>query len=108
MNDFVSKWAGYGPIFQSLLRIVAGLMFLLAGTTLMFAFPGPASGMSGAPPLMSQMGIGGVLLVGGGALMVRLSGTAGGTGTQLLDLHAPNGGALPAGSKIGIAVLRIQ
>ncbi len=47
-------------------------------------------------------------LKGGGALLVRVSGTPGAAGTQLLDLHAINGGALPAGSKIGIAVLRIQ
>ena len=50
----------------------------------------------------------GTQLKGGGALMVKLTGTAGSTGTQLLDLRAPNGSALPAGSKIGIAVLRIQ
>ncbi len=48
------------------------------------------------------------VLKGGGAMLVRISGTPGAAGTQLLDLHAANGGALPTGSKIGIAVLRIQ
>ncbi len=47
-------------------------------------------------------------LKGGGALLVRISGTPGGSGTQLLDLRASDGSALPAGSKIGIAVMRIQ
>ena len=70
MNDFSAKWSGYAPYFHSLLRIVAGLMFMLAGTTILFSFPSGGPGMTGAPPLTSQMGIGGILLAGGGALMV--------------------------------------
>ncbi|MES2179458.1 MAG: Ig-like domain-containing protein [Gemmatimonadota bacterium] len=46
-------------------------------------------------------------LKGGGAMLLKLTG-AGGTATQLLDLHGPNGGALGGGSTIGITVLRIQ
>jgi hypothetical protein len=45
-------------------------------------------------------------LHGGGAMVVKLS--AGGAGPQLLDLHDPQGNPLPAGTSIGIAVLRIQ
>jgi len=37
--SFIDRWAGWGPQMQSLLRIVAGAMFLLAGTTKIFAFP---------------------------------------------------------------------
>ena len=70
MNDLISKWSGYGPYFQSFLRMVAGAMFMLSGTMLLFGFPAFAPGMTSAPPLISQMGIGGILLVGGGALML--------------------------------------
>jgi hypothetical protein len=47
-------------------------------------------------------------LKGGGAMLVKITGTPGAAGTQLLDLHSVSGDALPASSKIGIAVLRIQ
>ena len=70
MNDLVSKWSGCAPYFQSVLRMVAGVMFMLSGTMLMFGFPSFAPGMTSAPALMSQMGIGGILLTGGGAVMV--------------------------------------
>ena len=47
-------------------------------------------------------------LKGGGAMLLKITGTPGAAGTQLLDLRAATGDALPAASKIGIAVLRIQ
>lgn len=50
----------------------------------------------------------GTSLKGGGAMLLRISGTTGAPGTQLLDLRAATGNALPTDSKIGIAVLRIQ
>ena len=46
-------------------------------------------------------------LRGGGAMLVKL-GAGSPSGTQVLDLHAIGGTALPAGTNIGIAVLRIQ
>lgn len=55
-----------------LLRIVAGFMFLTAGTMKVFGFPPGAPGM---PPFtfLSQMGIGGVLeTVGGTAILIGL------------------------------------
>jgi hypothetical protein len=48
-----------------------------------------------------------VTLRGGGAMLMRLSGTPAGT-TQLLDLHAVGGAGLPAASFMGVAVLRVQ
>jgi len=47
------------------LRIVAGLVYMTAGTTILFSFPPPPAGM---PPLvlLSQMGIGGMLEMVGG------------------------------------------
>jgi hypothetical protein len=46
-------------------------------------------------------------LKGGGAMLLRMSGPATAT-TQLFDLHAVGGGALPSTSNLGIAILRIQ
>ena len=70
--------------------------------------PPPAAPLAIRQAAFGTSFLAGTQLRGGAALMVRLTGTAGSTGTQLLDLRTPNGGALPAGSKIGIAVLRIQ
>lgn len=55
------------PKVLSLLRIVAGLMFIQHGTQKIFSFPAEARGPF---DLMSQMGIGGVLELVGGALIV--------------------------------------
>lgn len=51
----------------SLLRIVAGLMFVQHGTQKIFGFPQAANGPF---ELMSQMGVGGVLELVGGVLIV--------------------------------------
>lgn len=54
----------------AIFRIVAGLMFISAGTTKLFGVP--ASPMPDAPTvaLLSQMGVGSVLEIVGGALIV--------------------------------------
>ena len=49
------------------LRIITGLMFMQHGTQKIFSFPAEARGPF---ELMSQMGIGGVLELAGGALIV--------------------------------------
>jgi hypothetical protein len=48
-----------------------------------------------------------VTLKGGGAMLMRLGGSST-TGTQLLDLHALGGAALPTTSFVGVSVLRLQ
>lgn len=69
ITNLITKWTAWGPQLQSLLRIVAAFMFIQAGTMKLFAFP------VGMPPdgstanLMSQVGIGGILEVFGGALL---------------------------------------
>jgi putative oxidoreductase len=68
MNDLFVKWSGYAPYFQSLLRIAAGVIFVLFGATLLFGVPAAPKG--GTPPIMSQMGVGGILEFVGGLLMV--------------------------------------
>jgi putative oxidoreductase len=53
----------------AVLRIVAGLMFFWAGTTKIFGWPPPPIPMP-AIELLSQIGIGGLMEVVGGALIV--------------------------------------
>ena len=68
----ITKWQSFEPQLRSVLRIMAGFMFMLAGTTKLFAWP--AAGHGGGPvELMSQMGLAGVLeFVGGFLLMIGL------------------------------------
>lgn len=88
----------WGPRMLSVLRIVAAFMFILAGTSKLFAFP------VGMPPdgqtatLMSQVGIGGVLEALGGALLLLGLFTrpvafllAGEMAVAYFQFHAPNG-----------------
>ena len=62
-----SVWA---PRLQSVLRIVAAFMFVLSGTSKLFAFPEGMPPDGGTAKLMSQVGIGGILEVFGGGLML--------------------------------------
>lgn len=66
----VAKWSSWGPELQSLLRIVAALMFILAGTMKLFAFPAGVPPNGGTVPWLSQLGFGALLEVVGGALML--------------------------------------
>lgn len=59
--------SAHAPKVLALLRIVTGLMFMQHGTQKIFGFPAPARGPF---ELFSQMGIGGVLELVGGALIV--------------------------------------
>jgi putative oxidoreductase len=69
-RNISSKWQACAPYFQSLLRIVAAIMYMMAGTTKLFAFP------AGIPPngdtvkLMSQLGLAGILETFGGFLLI--------------------------------------
>jgi putative oxidoreductase len=53
-----------------LLRVVSGVLMLSAGGLILFGWFGGIPGHPGRPPLLSQMGIGGVLEFVGGALIV--------------------------------------
>jgi len=69
-RNIFSKWQACAPYFQSMLRIVAGFMFMTAGTSKLFAFS------AGIPPngdtvkLMSQLGLAGILETFGGFLLL--------------------------------------
>jgi putative oxidoreductase len=66
----IAKWKSWAPQLQSVLRIVAAFVFIPAGTSKLFAFPVgmPPDGSTAQP--MTQVWIGGVLEVVGGALML--------------------------------------
>jgi putative oxidoreductase len=64
MADSLARWA---PVLRSVLRIAAAFLFMAHGTQKLFGFPS-----SGRPTvaLFSQMGLAGVLEVGGGLLLL--------------------------------------
>ena len=82
-----------------LLRVVSGLLFFQAGTTKLFGwFGGIPAAMGGQPPLLSQMGIGGILEVFGGlAVMLGLFTRpvafilSGEMAVAYFQFHAPHG-----------------
>ena len=65
-----AKWAACTPYLHSVLRIVAAFMFIQTGTMKLFALPAGIRPDGGTVPLLSQMGLGGLLEVGGGLLML--------------------------------------
>jgi len=73
MSTVIEGWLARAPELRSALRIVAGLMFLMAGTSKLFAWPVgmPPNGSTAA--FGSQIWIGGLLeFVCGGLLTVGL------------------------------------
>ena len=58
----------YTPYAIAALRIATALIFMLHGTQKLFGFPAPPQ--SGLPPLLSLLGIGGVLELVGGFLIL--------------------------------------
>jgi putative oxidoreductase len=68
--NLVATWSAGTPYLMSVLRIVAASMFILAGTAILFAFPAGIPPTGGTAPLMSQIWIGGVLELVGGALLL--------------------------------------
>ena len=66
----LARWSSFGPQLQSVLRIVAALIYVVAGTVILFAFPVGMPPNGGTAPLTSQIGLGGALEVIGGGLLV--------------------------------------
>jgi putative oxidoreductase len=70
--SLVAKWRTFAPQLLSALRIVAAFMFMQSGAIILFSFPVPMPDGATAP-LMSEIGIGGILeLFGGGLLLLGL------------------------------------
>jgi len=68
--NLISRWPTYAPHLQSILRIVAAFMFILAGTMKLFAFPAGVPPHGGTVQLMSQAGLGGIFETFGGVFLL--------------------------------------
>lgn len=68
--NLIAKWPARAPHLQSILRIVAAFMFILAGTTKLFAFPAGMPPEGNTARLLSQIGMAGILETFGGALLL--------------------------------------
>jgi putative oxidoreductase len=66
----VSKLSSWAPHLRSILRVVVGGTFMLAGTSKLFAFPVGMPPNGGTASFPSQTWVGGVLEVFGGALFL--------------------------------------
>jgi putative oxidoreductase len=66
----IARWQAWSPYLHSVLRITAAIMFILAGTVKLFAFPVGMPPNGGTATLMSQIGIGGILETFGGILIL--------------------------------------
>lgn len=105
VDGFYSNWA---PRLRSVLRMIAGFMFIAHGTQKLFNAP---PGQSGAVPPMSFMGLAGILELAGGLLILFglftrptafiLSGMM---AVAYFMAHAP-GGFLPLVNRGELAVL---
>ena len=96
MADFSFLPARWGPPLRSVLRVVAAFLYMLHGTQKLFGFP--AEGPSQTVPLLSQMGLAGVLETFGGLLILLGLFTrpvafvlAGEMAVAYFQAHAPQG-----------------
>jgi putative oxidoreductase len=70
LKNISAKWIAVNPYFLALLRIVASVIFILAGTSKLFAFPIGMPPNNSTANLLTQIGIGGILEVFGGGLIL--------------------------------------
>ena len=69
-SNLTNIWTRWDSRLQSVLRMVASFMFILAGTTKLFAFPAGIPPNGGTVALTSQLGFGAVLETFGGTLLL--------------------------------------
>jgi putative oxidoreductase len=65
-----TSWPMVEPQMRSVLRIVTAILFILAGTSKLFAFPVGMPPNGATAELLSQIGIGGIIEVIGGTLVL--------------------------------------
>jgi putative oxidoreductase len=70
MATTTSRWAGWAPWLQSVLRIIAAFVFMQFGTAKLFVFPGPLMPGMGPVPAFTLPWFAGVLETFGGALVL--------------------------------------
>jgi putative oxidoreductase len=66
----IARWPTLAPYLLSLLRIVAAFMFILAGTMKLVALPAGMPPNDETAPLLSELGLAGVLETFGGGLLL--------------------------------------
>ncbi|MGH2395445.1 MAG: DoxX family protein [bacterium] len=96
--NLVAEWSAWAQYLQSVLRIMAASIFVLAGTAILFAFPAGIPPTGGTAPVMSQIWIGGILeLIGGTLLLLGLFTRpvafllSGEMAVAYFQFHAPQG-----------------
>jgi putative oxidoreductase len=109
MTDWNTFSAGWTPRLLSVLRIVTAFLFIAHGAQKLFGFLAPPGAPT--PPLLSQIGIGGILEFFGGLLLLLglftrpvafiLSGMM---AVAYFQMHAP-GGFWPLQNKGELAAL---
>jgi putative oxidoreductase len=70
MKNLTDKWISWTPYLHGILRIVSALLFMMSGSMKLFAFPMGVPPNGGTVPLLSQMGLGGILEFFGGLLLL--------------------------------------
>ena len=97
-STIVDRWTSYAPYFKALLRLVAGFMFILAGTSKLFAFPAGMPPDNSTAQMFTQVWVGGVLeFVGGSLIFLGLFTRpvafllAGEMAVAYFQFHAPGG-----------------
>jgi putative oxidoreductase len=98
LSNIIKKWQQLGPYMQSLLRITAAIMFIMAGTVKLFAFPIGMPPNGGTANLFTQIGLGGIIETFGGLLLLIGLFTrpvafilAGEMAVAYFQFHAPRG-----------------
>jgi putative oxidoreductase len=72
-TSLTARWISWAPNLLSILRIVTAAMFMLYGTTKLFAIPAAVMPGGGTAPITSLAGVAGALeLVGGAFLLLGL------------------------------------
>ena len=96
-SNLAARWQSWASPLRSVLSIVAAFIFITSGTIKLFGFPMEMPG-GGTVPLLSQMGIGALLEVVGGALVLVGLFTrpvafvlAGEMAVAYFQFHAPQG-----------------
>ena len=70
ITTIAAGWSQWTPRLQSILRIVAAFLYLFHGTMKLFAWPAGITPDGATVQLMSQVGLAGILEVGGGILLI--------------------------------------
>lgn len=70
MSNIINTWKSWAPYIRSMLRISAAALFMLVGTAKLFAFPIAVTPTGAVIPIMSLIGLAGMLEVFGGLLML--------------------------------------